>query len=157
MNKKEFDNSFDMMCKALNVKVNKYQGLLFWDEFKHKHPKDFHSACLYCGRGTPGKLPFQTAFGDSITAANEMRQLEEKNKRETELGYSRQINFSPEERLLANRAANEVSRQCRAREPFDVEKVKAAGMDPSKDEEIKIKYGTEAPNPARIFGGLFPQ
>jgi hypothetical protein len=156
MNKKEFDDSFDMMCKALNVKVNKYQGLLFWDEFKHKHTKDFTAACLFCGRGTPGKLPFPTTFGDSITAAFEMRQLQEKDKREKEIGHSRQINFTPEERMLANRAANEVSRQIKTGEHFDPEKVKAAGLDPSMDEEIRIKYGNEAPNPARIFGGLFP-
>lgn len=158
MNRKEFDSSFNVMCRALGVKVNKWQGELFWDEFKNKNAKDFNAACVYCGRGTPGKLPFQTTFGDAISAANEMRLQKEKDDQEKK-PMSGRINFTPEERLKANRAANEVARQARegrktGRNCFNVEKVKAAQEDTSKDDEIMAKYGDETPNPAIIFGNL---
>jgi hypothetical protein len=84
MNRKEFDSHFGMMCKALAVKVNKWQGELYWDEFKHAHAKDFEEACKFCGRGTAGHLPFQSKFGDSVTAAMEMRIAAAKDKHNQE-------------------------------------------------------------------------
>ena len=153
MNRKEFEDAMGPMCKALGVKMNKFQAELYWIEFKNKHQKDFAAACLFCGRGQPGKLPFQSTFGDAITAANEMRSQKEKDNQEKQ-PMSGRINFTLDERLKANRAAFEISRQARMKEPFDVEKVKAAWDDETKDEEIRAKYGEETPNPAMIFGNI---
>lgn len=84
MNRKSFDDSFGMMCKALAVKCNKFQGELYWIEFKHADGRDFLEACKFCGRGTPKHLPFQTKLSESVTAAMEMRQAGEKDKRNQE-------------------------------------------------------------------------
>ena len=63
------------------------------------------------------------------------------------------------ERLQANRAAFECSRQAQeskrtGKNCFDREKVRMAQTDSSKDPEIEKKYGTHAPNPAEIFGNV---
>lgn len=161
MNRKEFDSSFQIMCKALGVKVNKWQGELFWDEFKHKHPQDFFHACNQCGRLTPGKLPYNNVLEESVAAAMEMRVQKEKDDRESSIAKTHRVNFTPQERLEANRAAFEVMRQnqeCKhtGKNAWSPIKVREASKDPSKDEEIREKYGDAwEPNPARVFGGLF--
>ena len=153
MLRKEFEAALKPMCLQLNVKMNRFQQDHYFKEFGGKDLRDFQFACHELGFGKSGWLPDIGKFRDHCVASWEFRNEQEKLKREKDLDHSNQVGFTVEERLQANRAANEVSRQVRTKESFDSEKVKAAIMDPSKDEEIKSKYGQEAPNPGRIFGG----
>jgi len=162
MNRKEFESSMKHMINAIGVKMNKYQVELFWDEFKHNHSEDFTAACHFCGRGTPGKLPFQGVFSEAITAAMEMRLQKEKDDREAGLHKSHKVTLDPHERLLANRAAFEMVRQSRAcratgKNCWDKEKVRLAQFTSEKDEEIFKRYGRDGermPTPAQIFGNI---
>lgn len=160
MNRREFDSHFYPMTKALETKPNKYQVEYYWVEFQWTHREDWAKACAYCARGNKGWLPKQDVFSEAITASKEMRLQDEKLKRETDLNKTHQVNFTPEERLKANRAANEAHRQAKAgrstgENRFDPKKVRLASADPSKDEEIREKYGDEGPTPAAVFGTSF--
>lgn len=152
MLRKEFEAALKPMCLQLGVKMNRFQQDHYFNEFGNQDLRDFQFACHELGFGKSGWLPDILKFRDHCLASWECRNDQKKLKREKDLEHSHQVGFTVEERLQANRAANEVSRQIKARETLDSEKVKAAIMDPSKDEEIKSKYSGEAPNPGRIFG-----
>ncbi len=138
MNRHEFDDSFKVMCRALAVKVNKFQAEVFWDEFKNKDPKDFAAACLFCSRGTPGRLPFQAVFGDSITAANEMRKQREAERRNEEANKTwsgGNVHDDPMERLYGEATLLNI-------------KDRILGMDPKKGKfaEESIRFILEMPD-----------
>jgi hypothetical protein len=148
------------MTKALETKPNKYQVEYYWVEFQWTHREDWAKACSFCARGNKGWLPKQDVFADAICASKEMRLIDEKLKRETDLTHTHKTNFTPEERLISNRAANEAQRQAKTgratgENRFDPEKVRLASADPSKDAEIREKYGDEGPTPAQVFGYSF--
>lgn len=158
MTRREFDQGFGPMVKQLGVKVNRFQADLYFDEFQNKDQRDFQGACRELGFGRAGYLPGISYFRDGITAFKDERiQKEKDNQHKQPMGG--RINFTEEERLIANRAAYECARQARegkrtGKNYFDAEKVRVASHDPSKDDEIRAKYGNETPNPAEIFGNV---
>lgn len=163
MNRMEFQSAMNPMCKALKVKLDKFQADLYFEEFKTKDSRDFHHAChelSFPKNGKAGYLPPITFFRDNITSATEMRHESEKLKREQDLSKTHQNTLTPQERLEANRSAFEALRQskaCRATGSncWDPAKVRAASHDSSKDEEIREKYGDEGISPAKVFGTSF--
>ncbi len=160
MNRKEFDSAFFPMTKCLNVKVPKIQADLYYSDLVNKDPRDLDSACHELSFGKSGWMPDMPKFRIYIAAAFEMRHEKEKLDREKSMGQVHRVDFTPQERLEANRGAYEALRQvreCRStgRNCWSPIKVREACLDSSKDEEIRAKYGDEGPSPALVFGGSF--
>ncbi len=160
MNRKEFDSYFRPMCKALDVAVNHFQADYFFEDFKLTDVGDWKAACAFEAQGPAKKLPYQDHFHAAVIAAKEMRQEQERLDREKNMGQVHRVDFTPQERLEANRGAYEglrQARECRStgRNCWSPIKVREACLDSSKDEEIRAKYGDEGPGPALVFGGSF--
>ena len=160
MLRKEFESALKPLCQQLGVKMNRFQQDHYYEEFGKKDLRDFRYACGELGFGKQGWLPDVAKFRDFMSASWEYRTEQEKIKKESEVGSVNQINFTPQERLEANRGAYEALRQskaCRATGTncCDPKKVRAAIKDSSKDEEIRKKYGDEGISPAQVFGTSF--